>query len=402
MSSRGLAFAPRHLLAIILLSYAVTLSIFVDTEQRNYLVLFCAAVGGIAILPLNIPIQQQTLWALLLFSIMIIQALFRGEPKQIASLMLTFLYAAGYFSIAGLIFRIRDRREFLMNFLRKIIFGFAIVSVLQMAASLAGLPVPNQIASKGIWSYNSLAYEPSQLGRVVGMSMLCYLVLARLPGETEPPRVRQKLLIAFAATMLLSGSSLAFVAIILVYVMSRSSLSVILIVVVGALIWPTILQVEYEPIRRAVLLLSSLDTLDLDQILDAEHSGGIRLAPFFIYLRDASPAEAGFWFGYGADGLVYFFRGKISGVDQDVVAAGFLPGFGVVYGSLIFGFFVWVFVLQRTNRTTLPLIAFWAIFMTTSAWNAQVFWYGLILIQIAWLTSRDIVRQSQTFRDTLT
>jgi hypothetical protein len=395
MRSQSFVLNSRHFLVFILVSYAVTVSLFVDDRFRNYLVLFAAMTGGILFISGSLPLKRQACWAFLLFSIMTMISLFHGGTGQLGSVALTFLYAVGYFAIASLLHRVEDKRAFLMKVMRGVIFAFAMLSVVQMVTSLAGLPVPNVLASKGLWSYNSLAFEPSQLGRLVGVSMLCYLMLSRLPGEPERPRARQTLLIAFLTTMLLSGSALAAVAILIVYGLSRSLPWLVLIVMVSVLMWPTFFLIDYEPIQRFVLLTSSLGSLDLDQVLTAEHSGGIRLAPLLIYLRDGSMAEPGFWFGYGSEGLAQFFQGKIPGISDDSIGAGFLPGFAVVYGGLTFAFFVWVFALRQANRTTMPVIAFFAIFMTSSAWNTQVFWYGLVVIQIAWAASRDVATSSR-------
>ena len=196
------------------------------------------------------------------------------------SVALTFVYAMGYFAIAGLLDIIEDKRAFLMKVMRGVVFAFAILSVVQLLTSLVGLPIPNQIASKGIWSYNSLANEPSQLGRIVGISMLCYLVLSRLPGEPEPSRLRLKVLIAFVLTMLLSGSSLAAVAIIMVYVLSRFSLWSVLLVTIIVLMWPMFSLIDFEPLQRAILLANNMATLDIDKVMVADHSGGLRVAPY--------------------------------------------------------------------------------------------------------------------------
>ena len=395
MRSQSFVLNSRHFLVFILVSYAVVVSPFVGAGLRNYMVLLAAMIGGILFMALRFSLNRQVIWALLLFSIMTFQSLFQGGAGQFGSVALTLLYAVGYFAIASLLDRVEDKRVFLMNVMRGVIFAFAILSVVQMVTSLAGLPVPNQIASKGLWSYNSLAIEPSQLGRIVGVSMLCYLMLSRLPGKTEQPRARQKILMAFLATMLLSGSGLAALAILFVYGLSRSLPWFVLIVIVSILIWPMFLLFDFEPLQRFARLASNLGSLDLDQVLTAEHSGGVRLAPLLIYLRDGSMAEPGFWFGYGPEGVAHFFQGAILGVSDDNIGAGFLPGFAVVYGGLTFAFFIWVFALRQANRTTMPMITFFTIFMTSSAWNTQVFWYGLIVIQIGWAASRDVATPSR-------
>lgn len=389
MKPQSLVLTSQHFIVFILVSYAVVVSLFLGSGLRNYLVIFAAMIGGILFIPFSLMLTRQIFWAFLLFFFMATQSYFLGGSGQLGSPALTLLYATGYFAVAGLLDRTKDKRVFLMKVMRWIILAFALLSAIQMLTSLAGLPVPNLIATKGLWSYNSLAYEPSHLGRVVGITMLCYLMLSSIPGEPDRAKTHRMVLIAFLTTMLLSGSSLAAVAILFVYGLSRSFTWLVLIALGATLMWPMALMINFEPLQRAILLASSLPSLDLEQVLDADHSGGIRFAPALIYLRDALPMEPGFWFGYGTEGIPYFFDGEIKGVTDDHVGAGFFPGFAVVYGTIAFALFVWIFVLRQANRTTLPLIVFWAIFMTTSAWNTQVFWYGLIIIQGAWAASRE-------------
>lgn len=386
----------REVLVFILFSYAVTLSVFIDAENRNYLALLAAGLGGLMFFAFRLALKRQALLAMLLLAAMALQAFSLGGFGGMGSVTLSILYSLGFFAVAALLERVADKRALIQKVLRWLIYAYAILSVIQMVFSLGGLPVPNLIASKGMWSYNSLAFEPSQLGRVVGISMLGYIVLVRLPvppgALAETRRVRLKVVIAFLATMLLSGSALATLAIIAVYFLSRSITWAVLIIVAAFLIWPTLLLIDYVPLRRAVLLLSNLGSLDVDLLLQSEHSGALRIAPLLVYLRDFSMTEAGFWFGYGQNGLDQYFLGQIAGIG-DKVSAGFLPGFAVVYGVVLMAAFVWLFAIRQLNRTTVPLIAFWLVFFSSSAWNTQVFWYGLIVIQIVWVVSRDNPRR---------
>lgn len=388
MSTRTFVITAKAFLVFILLSYAMVLSLLVDGNLRNYLVLLAALVGGILFLMLGLPLQRHMFWALILFTTLAMRGLFVGGSGELASVSLTCVYATGYFAIASLLERVDDKRTFIMGIMRRIIIAFAALSVLQMITSLVGFPVPNLLASKGLWSYNSFAFEPSQLGRVVGISMLCYLMLSRQPGPQEPMFTKQKLWVSFLVTMLLSGSALSAVAIIMVYALSRSTMWLIVIVGVIIFMWPMALQIGFVPLQRAVALAVNFATLDLALVLAADHSGGLRVASLLVYLRDASVLEPGFWFGYGSQGLTQFFLGEIAGAG-DRIAAGFLPGFAVVYGVILMAAFVWLFAIRQFNRTTAPLIAFWLLFFINSAWNTQVFWYGLILIQIVWAVSRD-------------
>ena len=379
-------------LVFILLSYAIVISLFVDAGLRNYLVLFAAMLGGLLFAVFGLTLQRQAFWVIVVFSIMGIRTLFEGGVRDLGSVALTFVYSIGYFAIAGLLERVQDKQMFVQNMMRFIIYAFAILSVIQMVTSFAGLPIPNVMATKGLWSYNSLAYEPSQLGRVVGVTMLCYLMIASLPVlagyQSDTPQTLRKVLMAFVITMLLSGSSLAAVAIIVVFLLSRSLAWVIALVTLASLFWPMVIFIDYEPLKRASLLFSNLGSLNVDALAGADHSGALRIIPAVIYLNDLAPTELGFWFGYGNDGLTRFFLGRIPSL-RETVTVGFVPGFFVIYGAISAALFIWAFALSLSNRTTAPLIGFWLIFISTTAWNIQVFWYGLIVIQMTYAASRE-------------
>ena len=349
-------------------------------------------LGGVLILVLRLTLLRQAYWAFLLLVIMGLRALSFGPSGELGSVALTAVYAIGYITIANLLAQIGDKRAFVEITMRRLIYAFAVISVIQMITSLAGLPIPNLIQSKGLWSYNSLAYEPAQLGRVVGASMLCYMLVSRLPKtpsrQTGTHYTHQKVMGAFLVTMILSGSALAAAAILAVFVLSRSLLWVFVLATGSLLFWPAFLLIEFEPLQRAVLLASNLSSLDTTRLAEAEGSGALRIIPAVIYINDASPVEWGFWFGYGSEGLFQFFQGRLPGL-ADKVAAGFVPGFAVIYGVFPTAMFIWVFVLLQANRSTIPLIVFFLIFITSSAWNTQVFWYGLILIQMTYMVSRE-------------
>ena len=394
MRSRPIALNLRYLLVLILVSYAVVVSAFIDAGLRNYLVLFAAVLGGALLLRLRLPMQRQPLWAFVLFAVMAASGLAVGGMKDLGSVALTLIYSLGYFAVASLLEKVKDKRAFIKGVMRGIIYAYAAVSVGQMVASLAGLPVPNLIASKGLWSYNSLAFEPSQLGRVVGISMLCYLILDRFPALSEHPRetqkTRKKVIFCFLTTMLLSGSALAAIAIIAVFIFSRSFMSAFLIGIAVILFWPMVQLIDYDPLNRAAILISSLGDMNIDEMFRVESSGAVRIAPLLVYLESASLTDFRLWTGYGFDGLEHLFLGVFPGMG-DIVSAGFVPGFSVVYGILITIIFINIFIIIRINNFTIPLIVFWIIFIATSSWNTQVFWYGLIVIHVTWAASREAV-----------
>ena len=383
-----------NVLTFIIVAYAVVISLFVDDFMRNYLVIFAGIFGGAAILGFRLPITRQLrLWMVLL--VLMAASTLRVDPiGQLASPALTAVYAAGYFAIGGLLERVPDKREYIQGLLLKIIVAFAIVSVLQMATSFVGLPILNKMSTKGLWSYNSLAMEPSQLGRVVGITMLGYLIAVRPTGRPDSLwsvlRRERIVFLAFFVTMILSGSALAMMAVAAVLLLSRSLAWGGFILVIAIFVWPIAQSIDYEPLQRAVSLMSSVDRLDVKTLAAADGSGASRIIPTLIYLQDANPGDPAFWFGYGVSGLEMFVSGRIPGFG-DKIAAGFLPGYLIVYGAILAAAFFWIFIFRHTNNSTAPLILFWLFFISSSAFNTQVLWYGLIVIRIIYSLHRETV-----------
>ena len=382
-----LSLSSNNVLLFIWLAYAIVMALFLTEDMRNYLVLFAACVGVVALFAFRLEVASDLLVASVLFAYMAVVAEVLGTTRDLGSVALTTLYAMGYFAIVGLIKKPSFDRLFAQRVFAGIICACAAVSVVQMVTSLAGLPIPNLIASKGLWSYNSLATEPSQLARTVGISMLAYLIVARPTRRPESLLAiamgHKEVMLAFMITMLLSGSAMAALAIPLVLLFALSIRWVVLASAALIVIWPLALLVDFEPLQRALKLLSSRDSLDVSSIAQADGSGSLRVIPAVIYLQESIPEDLAFWFGYGRDGLFQFFQGRLPGMGEKV-GSGFLPGFLVTYGVIGTALFLGVFSLRFINRSTTPIFAFFIIFMSSSAWNTQVFWYALIVLRIVY------------------
>lgn len=389
----------QRLFAFIFIAYAIVLSPLVDAGLRNYLVIFAAAVGAFCLASLELPIRREVAWVSALLFYMLVSVLLDGHMQDLWSVALTFLYIVGYLAAGGLFANLPERDALAGKVLKMIIYAFAAVSILQMIASLAGLPVPNLLGSKGLWSYNSLSMEPSQVGRIVGISFLAFLTIARKGSNqvrlSELFTKHRNIFLAFVTAMLLSGSALAFAALIVVLVISRGAWLALVLAVGLVAALPVLLSIDFAPLQRSVLLLTSLSVTDPYVMMKAEGSGASRLLPGLIYLRDASVDELGFWLGYGSDGLTRFFLGRIPGFG-DVVPAGFYPGYLVFYGLIGFLLFLWVFLFRLMNMKTLPVISFWIIFFSTSAVNTQVVWYGLLVIWICYLSKSYVSEKRAT------
>ncbi len=383
-----MTISTKTLFLFIVVSYAIVLAPFLDAGLRNYLVLAAAFVGFVSLFVFGGQGARSLLWTVVLISYMSLVALFTSPTRELASVALTLLYAMGYLAAASFATRPWFDAEFAAKLLGRIVIAFAIVSVIQFVASFSGLPVPNVISSRGVWNYNSLAIEPSHLGRGIGITMLAYLILVRrMPVSGRPYAISGAhawVLVAFFTTMLLSGSALATLAIPMVFLFGWKPRWVVPLVLIGFLFWPLLLALDYQPLQRALLLLTNLDTLDTAKLVEADASGAARVTPMLVYILEADLGDLGFWFGYGSAGSARFFIERISGIADFGGSVGFFPGFMATYGVAGFLLFLWTFAIRLWNSATLPVFAFWFLFFSSVAWNTQLLWYGLIVLNIVY------------------
>lgn len=381
----------KRLFYFLFFCFAIAISVLIDGQSRNYLPITACIVSIIALPILRLKINSDwMLTGIFVVHVVIMNTIYR-DSNNILSGLLTITYLFGYLITAGLAQKKWFTLDSVLWMLAFLVKAFAAVSILQLFASLVGAPIPNEIASKGLWSYNSLAFEPSQLGRIVGITMLVFIILHRLRSpDASIWRIfhSNKFVIgAFLATMLLSGSALAAAAIIAVFVLAWRVRWGPVIGLLLLIAWPFLVQIDYEPLQRVINLVGSLPSNDIDSIHKADGSGAIRIVPVLIYIEASDFQELQWWLGYGQDGLTKYFLGKVPTV-SGFVAAGFLPGFAVFYGMFGLVLFLWAFLLRFVSRTTAPIIVFWLAFFSFSAWNTQVFWFGLICVRVAYEAER--------------
>lgn len=375
------------LLVFLVVSYAVVLSPFLDAGLRNYLILLAALIGVISLFAFRVQKKSALIWSLVLSAYMAVVILATSGFAGLGPVALTITYMMGLVAIISIANRHWFDLPFATILFARIVVAYAIVSVLQMVASLGGLPIPNLIVSKGMWSYNSLAIEPSHLGRAVGITMLAYLILASQQARTRisavPRSSHRKVLIAFFVTMLLSGSALAVIAIPITLMFALRPVWSVPLLAVTFLSLPFLSSMDYEPVQRATAFLSNLGSLDFDSLTNGDASGASRLIPTLIYLDIADPSTSAFWFGAGEQGSRAIFAPRIGGIANYEGGTGFLPGFLATYGTIASALFLWAFMLRQWNRKTYPIIIFWLCFFSSVPWNTQLFWYGLVTLALA-------------------
>jgi len=371
---------------LILIAFSTAFAPLIGGDQRNFLVIFTTFLAPLLVIFFRLPLTRDALWVLILLLYLSSITLAYDSSSEMSSLLYTALLAISYVCFASSLHSGLITRDSIITFLRHLILAFGIVSILQMIASLGGLPAPNLILSKGMWSYNSLSVEPSHLGRVLPISFLVYLVLLRgtpgMPSSQWQLLWRErKVVVAFLSSILLSGSTLAILAAPLALVFAFPAR--LILVLSGALVlsWPLLLLLDIPALQRGLIFLTALPSADVQDLANADHSASIRMAPALTYFNKMTFGDTEFWLGGGISAIRPFMIGEIAGVG-DSVGAGFFPGFPIAFGMVGMALAMWIFVLRFLRPVTLPLIVLWAMLFLPSAWNTQLFWYGLMLVRL--------------------
>lgn len=383
MMSRSLAI--RQLTLALIFAFATAFSPFVGDDQRNYLVIFLAASSAPLMAFLRLGIGKDVIWLALVLLGPFLLILVNGPWSELTTLAYTGMLATAYLAVARGLHTGFITRNAVVRLLKILILLYALFSVLQMAASLGGLPIPNLILSKGAWNYNSLAAEPSHAARALALSMLTYLILVRdgndKIGLCELLSQHKSFVGAFLISIGLTGSVTGFIAAPLAIVLVLSKTWTLALAGVLFLAWPTLYTIDFPAIQRSSAFLAALPTMDIAALVEADQSGAMRVMPLLIFLDEADPASLQFWFGGGLGAIDSYVQGKLIGAGE-LVGAGFIPGYIMAFGVVGALLFLWAFLLRFLVPATRPIALLWIILFATSPWNTQLFWYGLMLVRV--------------------
>jgi hypothetical protein len=389
---------------IVLVVFSTAFAPFIGAGQRNFLVIGLSGLMPLLLLAYRLPLKRDVLWAGAVVLYLVSISLLKGTTSDISSIAYTVLFILPYLFFVGCLNKGIIKREAIVVFLKRLILVFAALSVAQFVAALGGLPVPNEIVSKGLWSHNSLSVEPSHLGRALSVSIFVYLVLLRTErtSSISPMKLlyRERLVVAaFLIAISLSGSTLAVMAAPLALMLAFSFRWIMFLIVLGIFLVPFAQTLEIEALQRGIAFVGALPTMDIWALANADHSGSVRVMPALVYLSEADPSTAAFWFGQGLSEISLTLAGKLLGVG-DGFEGGFFPGFGIAFGAVGLVLMSIAFVFRFLRPQTTPFILFWLVLFLASPWNTQLFWYGLMMLRV--LHYFDVLAHTRSTKQTLT
>ena len=265
-----------------------------------------------------------------------------------------------------------------------ILFAYFFTLLIQQFCVLLSLPIFNvsNYNSSNPWKLNALAAEPSHSARIIALVMLAYVMAIKIIKNSqipEPPQKEQMLVwfvFLYSMMTLGSGTGAFMLFLIILYKFGKFNVKSFVLAFVTILIVLSFFPIEQ--LNRSINLIISIFSLDYNQMLSADHSGAMRIAPLFVLLNEVEIFSVNGIFGNGTDSVGLFMSNYIAGV-EDGFAGGGLMMLWYEYGVLSFALFSFFSIRTMYIEKEPIFFLIWLIMVFIAGVNGQMIWLAIIL-----------------------
>ena len=340
---------------LLLLGFSITVSFFVSKEDSKNLFL----VGVMALSPFFLLIEKKRydsvdrLMFLFLFLALVVCLMHLGSFRP-ASYIYTFCFVTSFVFLKSIIQRKGFTLEFLTKFLRKLIYLYGVILLIQQFCVLLGIhPIlANAFDAENPWKLPSLTPEPSHLARFVFFIMYAYVVLREISLKRKyvlkDAKKEIMVWLLYFWLMMTCGSTTALLFVFLIFLRYIKLKNVMVSGMFFGFLF-VLMQGTFgdnEAFNRILNLGPALKTISPEEINAADHSAAHRILPIFVFFQWLNPSTVGFWLGNGMDyGLnwcreyMYMISGDSNYAGQNVNLGGVTIMF-VDYGIIVMGVFI--------------------------------------------------------------
>ena len=319
-------------------------------------------------------------------SIVFLPAFVHSGGTRWSTILYSLMFCGLFISYDGMLRQGKLRLASFLNIMRYLIIAYAVVLLIQQLCVLLGLPIFNlsNYDPSERWKLNSLSPEPSHSARIIGLLMFSYILGSRLlvrASKTHKVSQRQYILLwlCFFWTMITMMSATALVMVIIVLVTNTQGNGIrfygvsFLLAIFAIFFMPGDLTERIFKISLATL------TLDYETVLNADHSGAMRIAPMLVLLDETELFSVSGIFGNGVDSVSLLMSDYIWGVAEGTPGGGLLA-LWYEYGLISFLFFV-LFTLYTTSALKSPAgFLIWFLLIFIASVNSQMVWLAIILL----------------------
>lgn len=381
---RGLAWSEVYP-GLCLIMLATAPAIFLGEGNRNVVLIAFMFISPLFFRKLSVSPNILILLSFA-FSIVLLPTLSNEDAIRWSTIFYSLMFCALFISYDSYLRSNKLRITTFLAVIRKLIIAYALVLLTQQICVLLNLPIPNlsNYDLNNRWKLNSLSAEPSHSARIVGLLMLCHIVGERLAMRLGTPMaITQKqtgllwLCFLWVMTTMLSATALVMLCLVLLVYFRNFDLRFLLptLVMIGVAMMVT----PEELTSRALGTAQALLTLDYKQVLAADHSGGLRLAPMMILASKVEVFSAQGLFGNGIDSTSIALSNYIWGVEEGFTGGGLLS-LWYEYGFISFALYV-VFTFKTVGATkSLGNFLIWLMLIFLAPVNSQMTWLTICLM----------------------
>lgn len=244
-----------------------------------------------------------------------------------------------------------------------------------------------EIEKNFIFYLNSLSTEPSYAATIIS---ICFFSLLKLKSFNNLKKYSFKdfkndkliwFMYLYQIIFFRSVFGILFLIIILYQLISLKKIRdwVFLSLLIGSFLMTSI---EFNAIVRLKNIIEGVDLQNIADFYQIDHSGSIRVLPFYYYIVNFNPIDIHSYVGFGLDYAQNFLQTLIPGIEKGSSFGGIIPmlifDFGLIGFLLLWRMILKLSISHLFSVETLFLI----LVMVNSTINTQLFWFILIVFSI--------------------
>lgn len=364
--------------------FATALSPFLGDDNRNFLL-----IGFMLLSPIFIGAPRITMTIVVLFfylaSIALFPPIVNPEHVRWSTVLFTMMFAISFVSYENALRTSRMDIDLFTKTVRILLLAHFAVFVVQQVSVLTGLPILNasNYSEQAKWKLNALSAEASHAARIVNILMFAYLSLQeiRSGGNYSLRRQFRKDRYVWLGYIWMSITMQSATALLLLPIMLFKIIGLrdpLLVLGLALIVGLTLSFTEVETFDRVYTLARAAMTLDYQVMLEADHSGSLRIAPLFLLTGMVDLSSFQGWFGHGIDTVSSFLSDWITGIERGTTGGGMMMVW-YEYGFVSFALYVIFSIRVASALRSVANFTFWLLLVFLVGPNNQMAWMFLMV-----------------------
>ena len=315
---------------------------------------------------------------------LLIPILTNYETFRLSSFLYGLMFLFVFQIILNFIYKGFITRKDYQKILRIILRSYFIVFLIQSILFPFGIYF-NQIWNGEVTRLNGLATEPSYAGIIVVILLYSYLLMEKLEAGKKfsfKSYFEYFFYVTFIIVQSKSVFGVIFFGILLLWLFKKNITFLIMLFIIA--LFSISIYLDSTPLVfvRIKDTFYAIGTFDIDELVRADHSGSIRIAPLIIFVKQLDLLNFNAWIGYGIGYSTNMMFDLIPFIVEDWPGSFFFPSFFMDNGLLSTIIFFW-FIRKNAIDNLWSLESIFLILMfINSYFNSQLFWIIIILFTV--------------------